>query len=117
MSSDTFRTADTIANGTALGAAGADLNNQHLVGIQMPAAWTAAALTFAMSLDGGTTWLNIYDQNGTELTVQAAASTYIALSPTLLTVPGLLRVRSGTSAVPVNQAADRLVTFLSHRYR
>jgi hypothetical protein len=116
MSSDTFRTTDTIANGAATGA-GADINNQHLVGIVMPAAWTAATLTFSISLDGGTSWADVYDQNGGELTIQADAGRYIALPPTLLTVPGLLRVRSGTSGTPVNQGVARTLTFISHRYR
>ena len=50
------QTAVTISNGQSLSPQ-ANLGNKLLVGIQMPAVWTAAALTFQASPDGGTTSL------------------------------------------------------------
>jgi hypothetical protein len=105
---------DTIANGASLGS-GVNLNDQHLVGIVMPAAWTAAALTFSGSLDNST-WFDIYDNNGVELTVQAAASRFIAIPAGLLPPLPYLRVRSGTSGTPVNQAGARILTFRGKFY-
>lgn len=78
-------------------------------GILMPSAWTAAALTAQVSADNAT-WSDLFDRNGIEVTFQAAASRYIVIEPSLLTGTLLFRLRSGTSAVPVNQAADRDLT-------
>jgi hypothetical protein len=53
-------TAVLISSGTALSAA-VPLGAKQLVGIAMPAAWDAAALTFQVSVDGGTTFFSIDD--------------------------------------------------------
>ncbi len=102
----------TIANGTALSAE-VDLGGAVLVGIQMPAAWTAANLTFQAAEKAGGTFNNVYNDAGTELTVTAAAARHILLaSPYALAGMRYLKVRSGTSGVPVNQAADRAMFLL-----
>ena len=82
----------------------------HIVGIIMPAAWTAADLTFQVSDDGGTTFRNVYWDWGPEMVVDAAASMSIELSPFVgLHNIDQLKVRSGTAGVPVAQAAERLI--------
>lgn len=116
MSSDTFQTRATIPAGDS-SSSPLDINNQHLIAIVMSPGWTAAGLSFAISLDEGISWSNVYDHTGAELVVAADAGRYIALPPTLLTAPGLLGVRSGTTGVPVNQASDRELIVISHRYR
>jgi hypothetical protein len=73
----------------------------------MPSAWTAANLSFQASPDGGTTWLEMYDQNGNEIVANANASSCIMLSPSQFAPLQFLRVRSGTVSTPVNQGADR----------
>lgn len=78
----------------------------------MPAAWTAAELTFQVSADG-ITYGDLYEADATEVSVMAAASRYIRLEPSAWAVIRYLKVRSGTSAAPVNQAAQRTFTFLS----
>lgn len=110
-----FSQQTTIASGSALGDALLNLGNQHLVGISMPAAWTAAALTFQHSLDGSA-WQNCYDQYGAEISLTVAADTFVVVPPLLIVAPAWLRVRSGTSASPVNQAADRTLTLRLQRY-
>lgn len=105
--------AATIAISTALSAA-VDLGAiGTLVGIQMPAAWTTANLTFQASYDGGTTYQDLYDDAGNEVTVTAAASRNIYLSPEEWAGIQLLKVRSGTSGTPVNQAAARTITLVT----
>ena len=74
------------------------------VAIIMPAAWTAAALTFQAG--DGASMENVFDDSGTEVSVSAAADRYIPLPTTLKALHTLL-IRSGTSGVPVNQAAER----------
>jgi hypothetical protein len=95
----------TIANGTSLSGA-LNLGGLRLFGIVMPAAWTTASLTFQMSPDGGTTWVNLYDVNGNELTASASTSRFIVLDPTNFASIAMLKVRSGTSGTPVNQGQD-----------
>lgn len=99
----------TIAASAALASA-LYVGPGRLVSIQMPAAWTTANLTFQGSADG-TTYTDIYDKAGTELSVTAAASQMLLLQ-TLLAQGGLdgalwLKIRSGTTGSPVNQGAAR----------
>ncbi len=113
----------TIANGTSLSDE-ADLTGFQVVAIQMPAAWDAANLTFqarpgkkfaTTTEKPEETLQNVYDDAGTEVSVTAAASRYIAVTGTkldALLACGALKVRSGTSGVPVNQTANRVLTLV-----
>lgn len=98
----------TISSGQSLSAA-ADLGGLRLFGIVMPSAWATANLTFQMSHDGGSTWSNVYDASGNELTATAGTSRFIALDPANFAAVTMLKVRSGTSGTPVNQGADRVL--------
>lgn len=106
MSEQSLVTA-TIANGAALSGA-INLGNSRLVAIQMPAAWTAANLTFQAAESAGGTFQDVYDSGGTEVSVTAAASRFISLLETQR-YRGMrnIKVRSGTTGTPVNQAAAR----------
>jgi len=99
----------SIANGASL-SPGVDLATNHLTAIQIPAAWTAAALTFQGSWDGNT-YGNVYDGvTGAELTIASAivlANAMIVLDPVKFRGLRFIKVRSGTQAAPVNQAAQR----------
>jgi len=88
------------------------LNGDALVGIEMPAAWTAAELTFQTSFDS-VTYQDLYDEFGMEVTVQAAASRNIQMNPAEWTHVKYLKVRSGTSGTPVAQAAGRVIYLLA----
>ena len=85
---------------------------EYLCGIQMPAAWTTADITFQASYDG-TTYYDLYDQDGNEITISAAASRFIILNPDNFWGFHWLKVRSGTMGTPVNQAAARTVVLLT----
>lgn len=103
-----------IASGQSLSNALAVLN-LHIVAIVMPAAWDTAVLTFQASWDGNT-FLSVYDINGSEVTVQAAANRHIILPP--LSVPTARQVilRSGTTASPVNQTAAANLILVCREY-
>ncbi len=92
-----------IAITTSLSAA-VNLAGYALCGIIMPTAWTAANLTFQASHDN-TTYNNVYTSNGIEKTVVAAVSEFITIDPIDFIGVEWLKVRSGTSGTPVNQAA------------
>jgi hypothetical protein len=100
-----------IANGTSL-SADVNVNGRTIVGIQMPAGWDTASITFAAltrSASGTDTYGKVQDQGGTEVVVTApAADTYVAIAPTQAVVGlGRIKVRSGVAATPVNQPAER----------
>lgn len=89
-----------------------DIEGYMLAGIHMPAAWDAANLTFQAAPVTGGTFQNIYDDAGIELTMIAAVSRSIALDllAGVLAPWRFLKIRSGTSGIPVNQASARIVT-------
>jgi hypothetical protein len=91
-----------------------DLQDSEAVGLIMPGAWTAAAITFLAAEKPDGTFLPIYDDGKLEVTLAAdklAVSTAIALD----TISAKLRpfryikLRSGVAATPVNQEAARTI--------
>lgn len=85
------------------------------IGLIMPSAWTAAGITFQVSMDG-INYSNLYDDAGAEVAIVAAASTAIALDGALkeaLMPWKHLKLRSGTSGTPVAQAAERTITVIA----
>lgn len=85
-----------------------------LCAIDMPADWTPANLTFQASTTSGGTFDNLYDQYGTEKNIAAADDRYIALDDLAFWLGvRYLKLRSGTAATPVNQAAARTVTLVT----
>jgi hypothetical protein len=97
-----------ITGGVALGA-------DTLVGIWMPATWVTAALTFQVSPDGGTTWVELFNDSGSAISITAAASQFISLvTNSNYTWRGInmLKVRSGTSGSPVVQTGGATVTLI-----
>lgn len=105
MAVETSPVTATIANGTALSDA-VNLQSHRIFALQMPASWTTAGLTFQGSYDG-VTYADVYDESGTEVTVAAAASRFIILDPAKFLGLQKLKIRSGTTGSPVNQAAAR----------
>lgn len=104
----------TIPNAGALSTSAA-LGDKTVVGIMVSPAWTAAGLTFQASEDGGTTWLNLTDSAGAEVSIAAAgilAGGRVSLDPTPFIGVNFIRVRSGTNAAPVNQGAARALTLI-----
>jgi hypothetical protein len=104
----------TIANGASLSGA-VSLEGATPLAIVMPSAWTAANLTFQASEDEST-YNDMYDYAGTEVTVTAAASRHIWLSPNEWVGAKSIKVRSGTTGTPVNQGAARTITILARQY-
>ena len=100
----------TILSGTALSAA-VDLGGLALARIGFPAVWTAADVTVLVSQDG-ITFRSYYDDLGNEITIKAAASRAVRLPPLDWDSVRFVQFRSGTGAVPVNQAADRLIDLI-----
>ncbi len=100
----------TIANGQSLSGQ-IDLEGYALVGIYMPSAWTAADLTFQATDVSGGSFQNVYDDQGNEVRVTVSASCCIGIDAVAgaLAPFRFMKIRSGTSAVPVAQGADRTI--------
>lgn len=92
----------TIANGASLSGA-VNLGGGLLSAIAMSSSWTAASLSFQAS-DDGSTWRDVYNDDGTEYTASAAASRHIAIDPSKFSGAQQVKVRSGTTTTPVNQS-------------
>ena len=103
--------AAVIASGASV-SGDLNLGGRILVGIAMPAAWTAASITFEVSPDRGTTWLDMYDITETEMAISPVVDNYYAIDPLQFLGVNHLRIRSGTAATPVNQGAERTVTLM-----
>ena len=83
-----------------------DTGAARLGRIDMPAAWTAADLTLQVSFDN-VAWNNLYDKDGVEYVIKAAAARSVLVPLSDMLSVRYLRIRSGTSAAPVAQAAGR----------
>lgn len=75
----------------------------------MPAAWTAADITFEVSIDGST-WVPVHLADGTQYTLTVAASRFVSLTADYFI--GAKHVRLVSS---VNQGADRTMTLMMSR--
>ena len=95
----------TIPNGEALTSA-INLDRNTMLGIGIPDPWTAAVLTFQASMDNST-FYDMRNAEGTEFEVPVTAGDWIAFHPDDFRSPLYVKIRSGTSAAPVNQGADR----------
>lgn len=100
----------TVTNGGTISEAAA-LRGMRLTGIVMPASWTAANITFQGSVDGST-FNDLYDDSGAEVTVVAAASRMIRLVPAEWARVKDIKLRSGTAAATVTQGGDRVLTLM-----
>ncbi|SRR6266516_5412520 len=101
----------TIVSGTSL-SPGVEIGEGVLVAIDVPT-FTSAVITFQVSSDGGVTYRDAYDAAAAEITLGAATTGNRAIAaPATLNGAWWLKVRSGTSAAPVNQGADRVITLV-----
>ena len=100
----------TIASGASLSGE-IDLEGYVLLGIIMPSAWTTADLSFQVSDESGGTFVDLYDDNETEVVVEAAASRGIGVDTFATTIGAFryLKVRSGDTGTPVTQGAERTI--------
>lgn len=122
MVSPTLRMAEpmdvTISDGTSITAA-INLAGYVPIGVYIPASWTTAALTFQMRPTADGTFVDMYDASGDELSYTAASgalsSKYLAFDPAQFYACQGLKIRSGTTATPVNQSGDITLTLMVAR--
>lgn len=82
----------------------------------MPAVWNGTAITLQASDEKGGTYKNVYDTGGTEISLTVANNRVIV--PTAAIQAALaslkhIKIRSGSSATPVNQQDDRSIKIIA----
>lgn len=100
----------TIANGASVSGS-LQMYGQSVIRVVMPSGWTAAVITVQTSGDGST-WNDLYDRDGNEYTIQAAAGRSIIIAPADFAGMNYIRLRSGTSSAAVNQGAQRDIVLI-----
>ena len=100
----------TIPAGAALSSV-ADLRAGTPALLLTPDDWSAANASFQVSTDG-TTFVDLTDAEGVETHLSMGPGRAILLAPELLQAMSYLRIRSGLSAHPVPQQADRAFTIV-----
>lgn len=107
----------TIAAGASLSSP-ASMGSKVLCGIIFPAVWTSASLTYQVSVDGGVTWVEYYDDSTTEQ--QTLTTTplglYLALDASMFAGVTMIKIRSGTSGSPVNQVASASLMLVARKF-
>lgn len=98
--------ATVIENGEALSER-VVLRDGVPVALEMPEDWTAADITLKGSRSADGTLYDVYDADGNEVTLTVGADRFVVLNPADYAGFGSIQLRSGTTASPVNQGADR----------
>lgn len=101
----------TIAAGASLSDA-VDLAGLSVIGLTMPAAWTAAAITVQVSYDG-VTYVNLHDKAGTEYSITTAASRHVILPKADFESVRHIKLRSGTAGAAVVQVAQAVIKIVA----
>jgi len=93
-----------------------DGKGYRLTKIFMPPEWTTANLTFQEAPSPDRTFQNLYDDATSpaevSIPVSAGKNTVISTNKDKFTGMTYFKIRSGTSAAAVNQAADRIIGLL-----
>ena len=110
VSGQSISVSGSIANGASLSGT-YTFDTRTPVAIELPAALTGTALTFQLSTDN-VTFKNLYDEFGTEVTVQVGTSRIVRLVPADWYFVKYLKVRSGTSGSPTAEGGDRTINFI-----
>lgn len=101
----------TIANGASQSGA-VNLGVFTPVALQLPAAWTAAKVSFLASGDDSTFGSVVNLAGEVASAANNAASDYVILDQSTFGGLKIIKVRSGTSATPVNQGDDRTIRLI-----
>ncbi|MFN0183054.1 MAG: hypothetical protein ACKVQR_04460 [Aquabacterium sp.] len=88
------------------------LNGLMVEAIIMPAIWSAAGLSFEAAEASGGTFLPLFDVAGVEITATVDINRRVVMPISLIRGHNVLKLRSGTSAVPANQGGNRSITLL-----
>lgn len=113
----------TIPVGASISVEPGHVAGLEVVGVYVPADWTAAKITFqeggGAKPDGSGTFafVDVEDAAGTVLELTATAGRRVQIPPGALSGCENLHIRSGTPSAPVAQlTADKTVVLICRRY-
>lgn len=88
-----------------------DLESMLLVGLVMPAAWTAADITFLTAMHNYGPYYPVYDDEGNEVTILVDAGRAVGIDKAAVKLAAFryIKLRSGTVGTPVAQGAARVI--------
>jgi hypothetical protein len=100
----------TIANGESLSNV-INVDGFKYFRFYMPSSWTAANLTFKESYASDKDYQDMYDDASTEVNIPVSTSRVVVADVNALKLAGAkyIKLRSGTTGTPVNQAAERKI--------
>ena len=101
----------TIASGAALSNE-IDIEGTHYLALSISSGWTAAGITFQAAAFSSGTFQDIYDNAGTEVSITAASSRCVEINKTAILPLRYIKLRSGTTTLPVNQTVTRTINIL-----
>lgn len=106
-----------ISDGESL-ADSLDLGNNRPIAFEIPSTWTTADITFQSWSYSEKKWVNMIDYQGNEIEYVPLTSTSCRINVYPIHFIGVryLKIRSGTSASPVNQSGDKRIGIISTRY-
>lgn len=109
----TIREVSIPTGATGLSAA-IDIEGYTHAGIIIPSGWQTANITFKAGVTATGTFYDVYDNDGDELTVIAAASRAISFSTAPVSLPAFrfIKLRSGTTGTPVDQTGSPTLTLI-----
>lgn len=86
----------TIADGETTSGA-INLKGKKMVGLELPASFTGASVSFTQCRSEGGTYTPIYDSDGVLYAPVATDSAYVALDPGIMCGPAFVKVVSASS--------------------
>lgn len=98
-----------IAIGTSVSSNFIELDGRTVTGLFVPTVWTTANITLQTALTPTGTWYDVLSEAGAEVVLTATQGAFLLIPAALLNGLDFIRVRSGTSLVPVNQVAARVI--------
>lgn len=94
-----------------------DLKDNRVIGFVPDTAWTTATITFKTWNPVTSEWVNLIEDDGTEMSFTFNDSSFTAVTPTKFAGVRYLKVRSGTSGTPVAQKySHKHVGIILRRY-
>lgn len=108
----TISSGESLSDSADLSAFALNKDSYRLFGIDLPATWTTANLVvYQKHADGA--YKAVKDETGSDLTITATAGDCIRFSnPAQFAALTDIKLLSGSTATPVNQAADREITLI-----
>lgn len=100
----------TIPAGSSLSDAFQLSSSETLTALEIPDVWTSASLTFQAGLN---TPKNVITNTGEYTISGVVAGSFISIDLSVFVGARYIKIRSGTSGVPVNQASVRTITVIT----